>query len=111
MAKNGFFPLIGPDTFTTTAATTWGNTTSMEVGVINIATAHDVTFDSANYPGEAGDCVIVINTTSGSQNAIISPAPFGDADADTAALTAGDSVVVVYHPDNGWIFMGLTAAS
>lgn len=111
MAKNGFFPLIGPDTYNTTAQTTWGSDTSMEVGVINVTASHTVIFDSANYPGESGDCVVVINTHSANVNVNISPDPFSDADGDVVTLTPGDTISVIYHPDNGWMFMGVTAAS
>jgi len=111
MATNGVFPLIRKETHTTTAATTWGDDTTKEVGVIKIAGAHTVDFDSTNFPGNPGDMVLVVNTHSVSVNVVIAPDPFGDEDADGIALTAGDTVSVIYLEDNGWLFMGVINAS
>ena len=111
MAKKGIFPLLLEETHTTTGATTWGDDTTKNVGVIKIAGAHAVDFDGTNYAGNAGDCVLVVNTHSASVNVTIAPDPFGDADMDTVALGAGDTVSVIYHPVNGWIFFAGIAAA
>lgn len=111
MATNGVFPLIRKETHTTTGATTWGDDTTKEVGVIKIAGAHTTDFDSTNFPGNPGDMVIVVNTTAAGVSVLISPDPFGDDDADALTLGAGDAVSVIYHEDNGWLFMGTVAAS
>lgn len=106
MAKKGVFPILLGETHTTSAATKWGEDTSKEVGVIKIATAHNVTFDSTNYPGEPGDMVIVQNSDGNSRTVTITPDPFGDADANLVSLTVGDFVSVMYHEVHGWIFVG-----
>ena len=111
MARQGIFPILRAETHTTAAATTWGDDTTKEVGVIKIAGAHAVDFDGTNFPGKAGDCVLVVNTHSTSVNVTIAPDPLGDADADTVALTAGDTVAVIYHPVNGWMFFAGIAAA
>lgn len=96
---------------TTAAATTWGDDTTKEVGIIKINGAHAVDFDSTNYPGEPGDLVAVVNVTAAAQNVTIAPDPFGDASADTISCGAGDTVTVLYTVDNGWIFFSVAAAS
>ena len=106
MARTGIFPIIRTETYDSSAATTWGDDTTTEVGVIKITGAGAITFDSTNYPGEGGDCVIVCNTTGTSENVLITPDPFSDATMDTTALAAGESVAVVYHPVNGWMWLG-----
>ncbi len=111
MATNGVFPLIRKETHTTIGATTWGDDTTKEVGVIKIAGAHTTDFDSTNFPGNPGDMVIVVNTTASNVNVLISPDPFGDDTADGLVLGAGAAVSVIYHEDNGWLFMGTVAAS
>ena len=99
------------ETHTTAGATTWGDDTTKEVGIIKIAGAHAVDFDSTNYPGEPGDLVAVVNTTGTSQNVTIAPDPFGDATANTVACGAGDTVSVLYSEDNGWFFLSAVNAS
>ena len=111
MATNGVFPLIRKETHTTTAATTWGDDTTKEVGVIKVAGLHTIDFDSTNYPGNPGDMVLVVNTHSANVTVTIGPDPFGDEDADAVTLTPGDTVTAIYHEDNGWLFMGVIAAS
>ena len=111
MARTGIFPILREETHTTTGATTWGDDTTKQVGVIKIAGAHAVDFDGTNYPGADGDCVLVVNTHSASVNVTIAPDPLGDADADTVALGAGDTVAVIYHPVNGWLFFAGVAAA
>ena len=103
--KKGIFPILRDETHTTDAATTWGDDTTKEVGVIKIAGNHAVDFDGVNYPGKAGDCVLVVNTHSVAVNVSISPDPFGDADMDVLSLVKGNTVTVLYHPVNGWIFL------
>ena len=109
-SKTGIFPILREETHTTTGATTWGSDTTKEVGVIKVAGAHAVTFDTTNYPGEPGDCVLMVNTHSSGISVTITPDPFGDETADLCTLGAGDSVAVIYHPDNGWLFFGGTTA-
>ena len=111
MARKGIFPILRDETHTTAAATTWGDDTTKEVGVIKIAGAHAVDFDGTNFPGEAGDCVLVVNTHSADVTVTIAPRPFSDADADVVTLTAGDTVAVIYHPVNGWLFFAGVAAA
>jgi hypothetical protein len=111
MAKKGIFPLMGGETHTTTAATTWGNNTTKEVGLIKIDGNHAVTFDSTNYPADPGDLVVVINVNSSSPAVSITPDPFSDSDADSYSCGPGDTVTVLYTADNGWIFFSVAAAS
>jgi hypothetical protein len=110
MAKKGIFPLMRGETHTTTGATTWGDDTTKEVGIIKINGGHAVDFDSTNYPGEPGDLVAVVNVTATAQDVTIAPAPFGDATADTVSCGAGDTVTVLYSEDNGWFFFSVAAA-
>lgn len=111
MATNGVFPLIRKETHTTTGATTWGDDTTKEVGVIKVVGAHIIDFDSTNYPGHPGDMVIIVNTTDSNRTILISPDPFGDETADGLQLGPGGAVSVIYHEDNGWLFMGTVAAT
>jgi len=110
-SKTGIFPILREETHTTTGATTWGEETTKEVGVIKVAGAHAVDFNTTNYPGEPGDCVLIVNNHSSNINVTIAPDPFGDADGDVCAVGAGDTVSVIYHPDNGWLFFGGTSAA
>jgi len=91
MARTGIFPILREETHTTTAATTWGDDTTKEVGVIKIADAHAVDFDGTNYPGADGDCVLVINNHTGTVNVTIAPDPLGDVDGDVVPLGPGRS--------------------
>jgi hypothetical protein len=106
MPKKGVFPIVLGETHTTSAATKWGEDTGKQVGVIKIASAHDVTFDSTNYPGQPGDCVVVVNTTGGGQTVFITPDPFGDDTMDQTAVAAGETVCVFYHETHGWLWFG-----
>jgi len=106
--KKGVFPIIKDETHTTSAATTWGDDTTKEVGVIKVAGAHGVTFDSDNYPGEPGDCVLVQNSHSAATTVTITPDPFGDAEGDAQGLAAGSVCTVLYHPVHKWVFFGGT---
>lgn len=105
MAKKGIFPLILGETHTTTGATTWGDDTTDQTGVIKIAGAHAVDFNGANFPGKPGDCVLIANTHSAAVNVSIDPDPFGDASMDVLSLAPGDTATVLYHPSNGWVFL------
>ena len=107
-AKTGIFPVLLGETFTTSGATTWGNTTSKQVGVIRIDSAHTVTFDSTNYPGEPGDAVLCVNTSEGNRTVEITPSPFSDDGNDDITLGDGDTCVMVYHGTHGWLQLAST---
>ena len=49
--------------------------------------------------------MLVVNTHSANITVTIAPDPLGDADANVVTLGAGDTVAVIYHPDNGWLFL------
>ena len=107
MAKNGIIPLIRKETYTTTGTTVWGATTSKEVGVINVPDeSHIVVFNSNSYPGTPGDTVLVVNSDIDFVTILIQPSPFGDGDTDGYQLRAGATIGVIYHEENGWMFMG-----
>ena len=54
--------------------------------------------------------MLVVNTHSANITVTIAPDPLGDADANVVTLGAGDTVAVIYHPDNGWLFLAGVAA-
>ena len=111
MAKKGIFPIIREETHSTTGATTWGDDTTKEVGVIKITANHAVDFDGDNFPGEPGDMVLVTNAGETASVAVtIAPDPLGDDSADTVNLGVGDTVAAIYHPTNGWMFMSVVGA-
>lgn len=112
MATKHIFPLVLDGSHTTTGAVTWGSDTE-QVGMVIINTDSDhVTFDSTNFPADLpGATIIVQNSDDASANVIISPAPNGDATADTIAVGAGDFCTIMYHPTHGFIPLGLTAAA
>jgi hypothetical protein len=110
MAKKGTFLLLLGERFTPTAAMTWGDDCSKQVGRID-TNNFAVTFDSTNYPGELGDVVLVTcDSGGGGTSVIITPAPFGNSAGDVAVLPPGDVVAVVYTED-GWLFMSNGAIS
>lgn len=110
--KKGIFPIIKDEVHQTSGATTWGDDTTKDVGIIEITGNHAVDFDSTNYPGEPGDCVIVANAGNNTPSVTIAPDPFGDASMTDVALGQGESVIVLYHPSEKWIwFAGPNPAS
>lgn len=107
MARKGIIPFVLSDTFSTAAATKWGEDCTKDVGFVKITAAHAVTFDAA-VVGEPGDTVVVFNDHSGNVNVIITPEPLSDSDADTITMVSKSYVTVMFHPDNGWLILGAT---
>jgi len=107
MARKGIIPFVLSETFSTAGTTKWGEDCTKDVGLVKITAAHVVTFDSA-VVGEPGDTVVVFNDHSGAVSVVITPDPLSDAEADTHALASKAFLTVMYHPVNGWLFMGAT---
>lgn len=109
--KQGVFPLILDGSHSTTASDKWGEDIP-KVGLVKITGNHTVTFDTTNYPADnSGDSVLCYNTGASSVSLAITPDPFGDATADSVAIGPGDSVLMMYHHDHGWVALGAAAGS
>lgn len=112
MAKNGIIPLFNSKTYTTSGSITWSMSSNSSIIVAENG-ADSVFFYSSTKP-PAGTAVIVVNNKDGDTGIFgdnlsinIEPDPLGSSNADlNYPVSKGQSVTLIYHPDNGWLFIG-----